>query len=221
VGTIITYAFNGKATFTGNNGPALKAARAIPQELALDSAGNLFVSGGAVLLVQRIDAATQMVITVAGQASKPGTYGFAGDGGASTKATLNNLGVAINGSQYLLIGDQGNNRIRQVDLVPVAILLNKKLTFPATTVGQTSAPMTANLGNSGLATLPLTTTVLGGADPGDFAITANACVTQLAPQAECGVTVTFTPTAKGTRSATATINTSLGAQIITLVGTGQ
>jgi hypothetical protein len=221
VGTILTYAFNGKATFTGNNGSALKAARAIPQELALDSAGNLFVSGGAVLLVQRIDAVTGVVITVAGQASKPGTYGFAGDGGPSTKATLNNLGVAVNGAGYLLIGDQGNNRIRQVDLVPVAVVLNKKLTFPATTVGQTSAPMTANLGNSGLATLPLTTTVLGGADPGDFAITGNACVTQLAPQAECGVTVTFTPTAKGTRSATATINTSLGPQVVTLVGTGQ
>jgi len=221
VGTIIPYAFTGKATFSGNNGPALQAARAIPQELALDSAGNLFVSGGAIVLVQRIDAVTHQVITVAGNPSKPTNLGFAGDGGPSTKATLDNLGVAVNSEGNLLIADQGNNRIREVDMVPVGQLLQTKLTFPTTPVGQTSSPLTALLGNSGLATLPLTTTILGGADPGDFAIVSNTCVTQLAPQSECSVGVTFTPTKTGTRTATLTINTSLGAQNVKLVGTGE
>jgi trimeric autotransporter adhesin len=220
VGDIVPYAFTGKASYSGNNGPATAATRAIPQELAIDPAGDLFVSGGAVLSVQRIDATSRWLITVAGNPSSP-TAGFAGDGGPSTKAKLDNLGVAVNGAGNLLIDDQGNNRIREVDMVPVAQLVNTKLTFPATPVGQTSAPMTAKLANSGLAELSLGTTLLGGADPGDFAVVGNTCVTQLSPLTECSVSVTFTPTKTGSRTATLTINTGLGAENVKLVGTGQ
>jgi sugar lactone lactonase YvrE len=221
VGDIVPYAFTGKGTFSGNGGPASKASRPNPQALAIDAAGDLFVSGGAVVLVQRIDAVTHAVITVAGNPNKPTSLGFAGDGGPSTAATLDNLGIAVNGAQNLLIADEGNNRIREVDMVPVVNLWNRKLSFPNTTVGQTSAPLTAKLQNSGLASLPISNTMLGGSDPQDFAISSNSCVTEMPPQSFCYVGVTFTPTQIGQRTATLTVNTSLGAQNVTLVGTGQ
>jgi hypothetical protein len=221
VGTIVTYALNGSPTFTGNNVPATSASRPIPYEVALDPAGNLFIGGGAALLVQRVDAVSQYIIVVAGDPTKPGNIGFAGDGGPATKATLDNLGLSVNTAGNLLIADQGNNRIREVDLVPVADLWNRKLSFPNTTVGQTSSPLTAKLQNSGLASLPISGTALGGNDPQDFAIASNSCTGAMPPESFCYVGVTFNPTQTGTRTATLTINTSLGAQVVTLVGTGQ
>ena len=116
-GYITTYAFNGKQTFSGDGGPATSASQSDPMEVTFDSIGNLFVSGGADEVVRRIDAtAPNDVSTVAGDANHPQRSGFGGDGGPATKATLNDVGVAINSSGQLLIADQGNNRIREVDL---------------------------------------------------------------------------------------------------------
>jgi NHL repeat len=230
VGTIITYAFDGKATFSGDGGLATKASMALPLQVGLDSSGNLFVGAGADSVVQRIDAPTHTIITVAGNPKEPGAVGFGGDGGPSTEATLDNLGLSVSPSGELLIADQGNNRIRQVDMVPLAELWNQKLTFPATTVGSTSSPLAAKLQNSGLASLPISSVQLGGTNPSSFAIVANAsgmlpCVPQVSPgpgsQQFCYVTVTFTPQLTGTNTATITINTGLGPKVVKLTGVGQ
>ena len=116
VGSILTYAFNGKKTFAGDGGVAKAASQQDPLEVALDPTGNLFVSGGADEVVRRIDAATKIVSTVAGDATHPLRAGFGGDGGPATQATLDNIGLAVNASESLLIADTGNNRIRQVNL---------------------------------------------------------------------------------------------------------
>jgi sugar lactone lactonase YvrE len=220
VGTIITYAFNGNATFSGDGKTAKLASMQEPYEVAFDPANNLYVSGAADLVVRRIDAIDSTVLTVAGNPNKPGQFGFSGDGGPSTQATLNNLGVAVNGSETLLIVDDGNNRIRQVDMVPAVKQINKQLAFGVVKVGTTTPPMTTELKNTGLATLPISSVMLGGADPGDFAISQNTCVTELGPGETCSVKVTFTPQQKGKRNATLTITDSVGQQVVTLVGTG-
>jgi trimeric autotransporter adhesin len=116
VGSILTYAFNGKKTFAGDGGLAKAASQQDPLEVAIDPSGNLFVSGGADEMVRRIDATTKIVTTVAGDATHPLRAGFAGDGGPATQATLDNIGLAVNASESLLIADTGNNRVRQVDL---------------------------------------------------------------------------------------------------------
>ena len=221
---IYDYAFNGQPRFSGDGGPAKSASMHIPKGVALDPSGNLYVGGGADVVVQRIDAPTQTVITVAGDPLHPGNVGFAGDGGLSIQATLDNLGLSVNGSEQLLIADHGNNRVRMVDMVPVPALWNRKLVFPDTPVGQSSQPMQAKLQNAGLASLPISSTMLGGDDPQDFSVKPNTCVTQLSPgpgtQSFCYVTVTFTPTQTGQRTATVTVNTSMGPQLVNLIGTG-
>ncbi|MGA8492975.1 MAG: hypothetical protein WB711_21310 [Terriglobales bacterium] len=116
VGSIMTYAFNGDKAFAGDGGVAKSASQQDPLEVALDPAGNLFVTGGADEVVRRIDAVTKIVSTVAGSTNHPQRAGFSGDGGPATDATLDNIGLAINASDSLLIADTGNNRIRQVDL---------------------------------------------------------------------------------------------------------
>src|SRR5205807_2558475 len=60
----------------------------------------------------RLVDATGVITTVAGN----GTYGFSGDGGAATSASLfYPAGVAVDGSGNLFVADPANHRVRQVD----------------------------------------------------------------------------------------------------------
>jgi trimeric autotransporter adhesin len=116
VGNIITFALNGKKGYTGDGGPAINASMYRPFQVALDPAGNVYIAAGVYQVVRKVDISTGIINTVAGNIANPGKQGFAGDGGLATQATLDNSGLAIDGSGNLLIADQGNNRVREVPL---------------------------------------------------------------------------------------------------------
>ena len=126
----------------------------------------------------------------------------------------------MNAAGYLLIDDQGNNRIRQVDMVPVANLWNRKLSFPDTLVGQTSGPLTVKFQNSGLASLPISDTVRDGQDPQNF----RNFLEQLRGSNASAIVLLrgrdFYTHQPGQRTATLTINTALGPQVVNLSGNG-
>jgi hypothetical protein len=96
------------------------------------------------------------------------------------------------------------------------------LTFPATTVGTSSASKVVTFKNAGSTALPISSVTIQGADPRDFTQT-NTCGTSVAAGASCKFTVIFTPTATGTRTATLNIGDTdpTGPQMVTLTGTGQ
>ncbi|CAK0748882.1 hypothetical protein CCP4SC76_190010 [Gammaproteobacteria bacterium] len=80
------------------------------RSLALDAANNVYV--GAVAYVYRIDAATRAVHKIAGT----GQWGFSGDGGPASAATLSNVeGVAVDAWGNIFIADASNQRIRQIN----------------------------------------------------------------------------------------------------------
>jgi len=216
VGTILTYAFNGNTGYSGDGGLAVKAKQSTPLEATMDTAGNLFVSGGAYSVVRRIDAATLTAATVAGN---PQTGGFCGDNKAASKACLDNVGSAVNSSGSLLIADTANNRIRQVDMVPVISANKTRIDFPPTPVGQTSKPIALKITNVGAADQPLGTFTITGPNKGDFSTAGTNCGAQLAPDLSCSVNVTFTPQAQGTRNAFLTMTGFT--QRLPLSGTGQ
>jgi subtilisin family serine protease len=91
-------------------------------------------------------------------------------------------------------------------------------TFPAQLLNTTSVPQVIPVMNNG--DLPATITSISIS--GDFAQTNN-CITTLDVGAQCSMTVTFTPTARGTRGGSITIvgNFTAGASFLTLHGTGQ
>lgn len=95
------------------------------------------------------------------------------------------------------------------------------LTFAPQTVGTTSAALPVTLTNSGSATLNITSIAVTGANLTDFAQT-NTCGTSVAAGASCTISVTFTPTATGTRSASVTITDDApdSPQNVPLSGTG-
>jgi trimeric autotransporter adhesin len=81
--------------------------------LAFDHVGNLFIGDSTQNSVHRVDRKTGILTTVAGS----GVYGYSGDGGQATAAMLGGpFGVAVDKRGFLYIGDEGNERVRRVDL---------------------------------------------------------------------------------------------------------
>jgi uncharacterized protein (TIGR03437 family) len=104
--------FGGGVGFTGDGGPATSARLNNPEGLALDSAGNLYITDGNNNRVRKVSAADGTIVTVAGSST---LGGFAGDGGLATKARLNTpKGITIDSVGNLYIADSYNGRIRLV-----------------------------------------------------------------------------------------------------------
>ncbi len=107
-GVITTIAGNGVPGSRGDNGPATSAQLLLPESLAMDRDGNLYIAQ--YYSVRKVTPAG-LITTCAGN----GISGFSGDGGPATSAQLGEAkGVAIDAAGNLYIGDANNNRIRRV-----------------------------------------------------------------------------------------------------------
>jgi hypothetical protein len=104
---------------------------------------------------------------------------------------------------------------------PVVSLSAPSLTFASQQLNTTSAAQTVTLTNTGNAALNITGVTVTGANSGDYAQT-NTCGASLAANANCTISVTFIPTATGTRTAAVTIsdNAAGSPHGISLTGTG-
>ena len=164
----------------------------------------MFIGGGNDALVQRVDLASGIIITVAGTDTLSYYYGFTGDGGPANKCHIDGMGVAIDGHEDLLMADNGNNRIRQVPMIGKVKLTPPSLTFAGQAVGTSSPPQTVILLNDGADDTSFANITISG----DFSQT-NTCTGNsqppLAPSLTCTISVTFTPTKKGKRTGKVTI----------------
>ncbi len=110
-GTITTVAGNAVPGFAGDGGPATLALLNEPTDVALDSAGNLFIADTGNDRVRMVFP-NGVIGTVAGN----GNAAFYGDGSRAIVASLNSpRGVAVGPDDELYIADTGNHRIRRVD----------------------------------------------------------------------------------------------------------
>src|SRR2546421_751441 len=110
-------------------------------------------------------------------------------------------------------------------IVPAVTLAPTNLAFDTQRLSTTSPVQTVTLTNSGTATLSITSIVLAGLNPGDFAIAAGTTCTNgatVVAGASCLVNLTFTPTAASARTATVTITDDApgSPQSVSLAGTG-
>jgi sugar lactone lactonase YvrE len=118
-GLIDTFAGGGNPSDNvGDGGPATAANVAQPWGLALDGKGNLFIAENNGRRVRKVNLASRLISTVAGN----GTAGSSGDGGSATSAQLAGpLSVAVDPAGNLFIADAANERIRRVDAQSGAI----------------------------------------------------------------------------------------------------
>jgi len=111
-GIITTVAgVGGPGGYSGDGGPATSAQLWTPAGVAVDDAGNLYISDARNLVVRKVNA-SGVISTIAGN----NTPGYSGDGGAATAAQLfAPLGIAVTASGNLYIADSRNNVIRVVN----------------------------------------------------------------------------------------------------------
>ncbi|MEP6683435.1 MAG: T9SS type A sorting domain-containing protein [Parafilimonas sp.] len=113
-GVITTVAGTNGSGYNGDHIPATTATLAYPAGLYIDKYNNLFIADYGNSRIRRVDT-LGIITTVAG--GNYDFYDFAGDGGLATDAVLHNpTGITGDKAGNFYITDQGNNRIRIVDL---------------------------------------------------------------------------------------------------------
>ncbi len=119
-GVITTVAGNGIARYSGDGGQATEASLCNPRGIAVDSAGDLFIADADNNVVRKVNHATGVITTVAGN----GTAGYSGDGGQATASELwGPSDVALDSAGDLFIVDVGNDVVREVNTTSNTIAL--------------------------------------------------------------------------------------------------
>lgn len=109
-GVILPFAGSGMLGSSGDGGQAANATFNQPQSVAVDSAGNVYISDTGNHRIRKVST-SGVVSTVAGT----GDDSFGGDGAAATQAQLNTpFQIAIDAADNLYIADAVNLRVRKV-----------------------------------------------------------------------------------------------------------
>ena len=109
-GYISTIAGNGTQGYSGDSGIAVLASLYFPNSLAVDTVDNLLITYEGNSRVRKVNSITGVITTIAGN----GTYGYSGDGGPATAASLSVGSIATDIAGNLFIGGY-NGYIRKVN----------------------------------------------------------------------------------------------------------
>ena len=109
-GTITTVAGNGKQAYLGDGGLATAASLYVPDGVAVDAAGNMYICESQSATIRKVTA-DGIIHTLVGT----GKFGFGGDGGPAILAQLNDpQAVAADAAGNVYVADEDNQRIRMV-----------------------------------------------------------------------------------------------------------
>jgi len=193
-------------TFTGTNVGATSAAQTV----------TLTNTGGAALSISNV--------TTTGDFAQTNDCPASLVGGANCAINVT-FTPTVPGNRYgsVTVTDNATNSPQTILLsgvsvpAPVVSLSVTSLTFGSQPLGSTSAAQAVTMSNTGTAALAISSIVVTG----DFA-QINTCGTSLAAAASCTLSVTFTPTASGSRTGSLTItdNAPSSPQIVSLGGSG-
>ncbi len=112
-GIINTVAGDQSWIYRGDGLAATASPIFLPFGIAVDPAGNLFIADSSNNRIRRVDAASQLMSTVAGD----GNAGDTGDGGLATLASLSSpTSVVLDGAGNLYFADSNNHAVRMVDV---------------------------------------------------------------------------------------------------------
>ena len=108
-GTIATYAGNGTQEYDGDGGPALQAGLSGPSGLAVDGEGNLYIADTFNGRIRKVDVATGLINTVAGDGTE---YRYQGMPNEFSTGLSRPAGIALGVDGRLYITDSDNHLIR-------------------------------------------------------------------------------------------------------------
>jgi hypothetical protein len=138
---------------------------------------------------------------------------FTPQAGGMRSAQLSVSDNAASSPQVITLSGTGTGAA--VTLVPPS------LNFGTLPVGQSSSPQVATLSNVGTLPVAIAELAINGASGQSF-VQTNNCGSSLGPGGQCTITITFTPAAPGTLSATLTVsdNAPGSPQSVALAGVG-
>jgi sugar lactone lactonase YvrE len=108
-GIIITVVGNAISGYSGDGGPAVNAAIGASPGVAVDGAGNIFISDQANRRVRKVNVSTGIINTIAGRTY----FSASGDGGPAVDARVFVADIALYPNGDMLIAD-GRSRIRKI-----------------------------------------------------------------------------------------------------------
>lgn len=162
-GAATVIAGTGTPAFSGDFGPATKAALNDPTGVAVDLAGNVYIADTFNNRIRKVYASDGTIATIAGT----GAANYSGDGGLATSAGLYfPHGVLVNANGQVYVADTTNNAIRLLQ-VATPVITDGGVGNAASFSPQISPGALATIFGSNFATaraaasLPLPTT-LGG-----------------------------------------------------------
>ena len=164
-------------------------------------------------------------ITISGDFSQVNTCGTTVGAGANCTITVTFTPTHINTrTGTITIADNASGGAQTIALTGVGtyvMLSPASLGFGTVTVGQSSSPQTITLTNKAKSGMTIKSVTLTGTNASDFSET-NKCGKSIAAGKNCTITVTFKPTATGSRTANVSISDLGGGspQLVPLTGTG-
>jgi hypothetical protein len=181
-GRITTVAGSGVCGFAGDGGPAVNAELNVPQGVAVDPAGDLYIADGGNGSIRKVDL-NGVVTTIAGT-GQPASGGAASYSPA-TAGPLNNPSRLTREGGVLYVADAADNRIRTI------LLGGGTIVFPNTITGQTSPAQTLTLVNLGNQSDLFSSVSI----PSYFSVNTANCPLpfHLAAGAACAIPATFQP----------------------------
>jgi sugar lactone lactonase YvrE len=174
--------------FSGDGGPAVRAALFAPQAVAVDGSGNVFIADWGNNRIRRVDAASQTITTIAGS----GSAGFSGDNGDALAAVIGHpvaIAAGSDGRVYftdgrrvrVLIPSGGTCTYTVSPLAPASVAAaggNVQITIqtgPTCTWTVSGLPAWITLSGASSGTGPATVTLVVAANTG-AALSANVTV---------------------------------------------
>ena len=111
-GIITSIAGNGTAGYNGDGIAATAAALNIPESVATDTAGNIYIGDVNNYRIRKVTIATGIITTIAGN----GSAGNSGDGGPATNASFREAaGMIVDKNGNVIFADGNNNNVRKID----------------------------------------------------------------------------------------------------------
>ena len=203
-----TASFNFGSVLVGQSSPAMTATLTYNASTALNITGITITGAQASDFSETNSCGTSL----GGGLSCTITVTFTPAATGARSASLQIADNAFNTPQLISLSGTGST---------TSLLISPdSLTFGSQFVGSTGAAQTVSLSNTGTLALTINSVSVTGPQAGDFAQT-NTCGSSLVSGANCTVTITFAPTAVGTRNGTLNISDSASstAQTVALSGT--